>query len=365
MFWNMSKQLRVAIVGCGKIADAHVEAIQNNPEAVLVGVCDREILMADQLASRFGLSNFYDDCDRMLATERPDVVHITTPPHSHLDLARISLNAGCHLFVEKPVAVDYAHTKALVDAAEAAQRKLTVGYMYLFDAAAVRLRELLHTGVLGDIVHIESFYGYDLQGPYATALLADPKHWVNALPGGLLQNVLDHLLNKIVEFLPEGEVQVQAVPLRRSAAAKADQSGLLVDELRMVMAAGGVSAYATFSANVRPMAHFVRVCGTKNTVKLDITTSTIHFERVPTLPSAVGRLVPPFQQTADSLRGAARNVSRFMRSEFHFFDGLNRLTQQFYRSIANDTEPPIPYSQILRVQLVLDEVIQQIGRAAA
>src|SRR5215813_2218049 len=94
--------LKVAIVGCGKIADAHVSQIQRIKGCELVAACDRELLMARQLCERFGIKSFFNDLPKLLTDTRPDVVHITTPPESHFELARSSLEHGCHVYVEKP-----------------------------------------------------------------------------------------------------------------------------------------------------------------------------------------------------------------------------------------------------------------------
>src|SRR6478752_6669241 len=86
--------LKVAIVGCGKIADGQFEEIAKMPDlARVVAVCDREGLMAEQMSMRYGIPAFYDDFARLLRVERPDVVHITTPPSSHLPLARMEVRA--------------------------------------------------------------------------------------------------------------------------------------------------------------------------------------------------------------------------------------------------------------------------------
>ena len=77
--------LRIALVGCGKIADGHVEEIQKMPErATVAAVCDRELLMAEQMSVRYGIPGVYDSYDRMLAEARTDVGHINTPPAAHL-----------------------------------------------------------------------------------------------------------------------------------------------------------------------------------------------------------------------------------------------------------------------------------------
>ena len=187
--------LKIAIVGCGKIADAHVEEIKKIPSVQLGAVCDLEPIMAEQLAARYGVPCWYCDVASMLEVEKPDVLHITTPPQSHLSLTRQAVAAGCHIFLEKPVALRHCDAEAIIGTAIGAGRKLTVNYWPRFEAPALELRRLYETGVLGIPVHVESFLGYDLGGEYGTALKRDPEHWVHRLPGKLFQNVLDHVLN--------------------------------------------------------------------------------------------------------------------------------------------------------------------------
>ena len=94
--------LKVAIVGCGKIADAHASQIRRIAGCEIVGVCDKEPLMARQLYERFPIRRYFSEVADLLREARPDVIHITTPPESHYDLARLCLEHGCHVYVEKP-----------------------------------------------------------------------------------------------------------------------------------------------------------------------------------------------------------------------------------------------------------------------
>src|SRR5579863_4372307 len=103
-----SRKLRVALIGCGQIADAHLGEIRKLPQAEAVAVCDRERDLAVQAAARFEVPQLYDNVDQMLVAARPDVVHITTPPHTHKALAVAALKAGAHVYVEKPFTVDLA-----------------------------------------------------------------------------------------------------------------------------------------------------------------------------------------------------------------------------------------------------------------
>jgi len=296
----------------------------------------------------------------MLEVEKPDVLHITTPPQSHLSLTRQAVAAGCHIFLEKPVALRHCDAEAIIGAATGAGRKLTVNYWPRFEAPALELRRLYETGVLGIPVHVESFLGYDLGGEYGTALKRDPEHWVHRLPGKLFQNVLDHVLNKITPFLDDEEPFIQAVAYRGNAGGGESRSGELLDELRVIIRGAQVSAYATFSAHARPVGQTLRVYGTKNTAHVDFMARTVALERKQTFPSALGRLFPPFLVAKDYLRQGLKNVNRFSHARFHFFDGLRRLLNEFYLCIEKDSPPPIAYGEILRVSAMMERIFEQV-----
>ena len=353
-------RLRVAIVGCGKIADAHVEEIRIIPTAELVAVCDLEPIMAEQLAVRYAVPRWYSDVNRMLEVEKPDVLHITTPPQSHLALTRLAVSAGCHVFLEKPVAVHHYEAEAIVATAVEAGRKLTVNYWPNFETQALELKRLVAEDVLGSPVHIESYVGYDLAGEFGLALKRDPQHWVHRLPGKLFQNMMDHVLNKIVPFIDDDAPYIQAIAYRRDADGGPSGPDELLDELRVMIRGKQTSAYATFCAHARPVAQTLRVYGTKNTAHVDYGARTIVLERKQGFPSALGRLVPPFMVSRDYLRQGLKNLNRFSHSRFHFFDGMRTLLTEFYLCIESDSEPPIAYRDILRVSEMMEQIFAQV-----
>ena len=119
--------LKVGIVGCGKIADAHAGAITQIPDCEIVGACDREELMAKQLSERFRIRQYFHDLRDMLEIARPDVVHITTPPQSHFEIAMNCLNADRHVYIEKPFTVTSEQAAQLIRMATQKGLKLTVG----------------------------------------------------------------------------------------------------------------------------------------------------------------------------------------------------------------------------------------------
>jgi predicted dehydrogenase len=223
------------------------------------------------------------------------------------------------------------------------------------------MRRLIAQGVLGEPVHVDSYYPYDLDGPFGRAIMGDPDHWVHALPGRLVHNNIDHILAKIVEHLPiQADVHLQATGYTLRQKRWGDRRDDAIDELRFTVRAGSVSAHGMFSAHVRPAAHFARICGTKNTLVVDYTKRTLTLESQSALPSALGRLLPAFDQGLQLIREASRNVVRFARNDFHYLSGLGHLLRLFYGSILDDGEPPIPYAEILRIAAMTDEIFRQV-----
>src|SRR5436190_2410260 len=228
--------LKVALVGCGKIADSHASQIQRIHGCEIVGVCDREPLMAKQLYDRFPIHAHFSDLNRLLEQARPDVVHITTPPASHFDIARTCLEHGCHVYVEKPFTLCADEAETLVALARRTALKLTAGHDDQFTHAARRMRALIQSGYLGGpALHMESYYCYDLTEPgYAKALLGDRHHWVRKLPGRLLHNIISHGIARIAELLTTDAPKVIAhgfvSPLLRRMG-----EDEIVDELRVIV----------------------------------------------------------------------------------------------------------------------------------
>ena len=352
--------LRVGIVGCGKIADGHAEIVKYLPDAVLAAVCDREPILAEQLAVRYGVPQWYGSLDEMLAHEHLDVVHITTPPGVHLALTRQCVAAGAHVFLEKPLALNAADARELIAVVEAAGRQMSINYWPNFDPPAMKLKRMLAEGVIGEPVHVEAFIGYDLAGAYGQALMNDPRHWVHALPGKLFQNMMDHIFNRIVPMLGEVPPEVHASAYKRRAGRRGDDTDALLDELRVYLRGGGVSAYGTLCSHARPVANVLRVYGTKNTVELDFSNRTVVLAASQKYPSSLGRLFPAFQSAARYFAEGRGNVQAFRRYGFHYFAGMATLLEAFYAGIRAGGPPPIAYAEIIQVAEVMDRVIEQV-----
>ena len=356
--------MRVGIVGCGKIADGHAEQIRAIGRADLVAACDREPLMVERFAQRWtGVTGHADMAD-MIRVERLDAVHIVTPPDSHVQLACQAMELGCHVFLEKPFALDATGTRRILDCARETRRRIGVNYLYNFETPGLRLRELMDERALGDVVHIDTSYGYNLGGDYGMAVMGDPAHWVHRLPGKLFHNVLDHVLAKVVPFLEE-PVAVNAFAHRMRPDSGDAALDAMPDELRFTLAgANGVTVSGMVSSHARPVSHAMKVYGTRDTVELDYAARTLVRSARQDQPSALGRLFPAWIQALRFAGNGARNTGDFMRNRFHYFQCMRVLLGGFYDAIEGRGEDPVPHTHILRVATLIDGIVEALERRA-
>ena len=317
--------------------------------------------MAQQLADRYDIPQCYSNMDEMLGSSHVDVVHIITPPTTHLPLTLTALEAGCHVLVEKPFTINAAEAVEAIEKAKSLRRKITVNHFHDFSPPALRLRQAIAQGALGDIIHIESFYGYSLNSPVAQALLRNSTSWFFSLPGKLLQNNISHLLAKTTQLIPDEELNVIAFANRLSKKDKNTAYSDIHEELRVLIHGERTSAYATFSANIKPLQHFMIVYGTRNTISLDYEARTLVYEYSATIPGSMGKLLASFNYGKQYLREGAKNAIKFAKSDFHYYSGMNMLLTLFYDCITNDSRVPIPYDEIIRMHKLMDAIFNRIN----
>jgi predicted dehydrogenase len=354
--------LKVAIVGCGKIADLHALQIQRIKDCEIVGVCDREPLMTKQLSDRFPVKRCFTDLPELLDQARPDVVHITTPAESHFDIARFCLEQGCHVYVEKPFTLYADQAELLINLAERKSLILTVGHNDQFTHVARRMRSLVQSGYLGGTpVHVESYYSYDLGDPsYARALLGDKNHWVRRLPGKLLQNVISHGIARIAEFLTTDSPHVIAHGFVSSLLKQINESEI-VDELRVIISEEtGTTAYFTFSSQIRPPLHQLRLYGPKNGLIVDQDHEILIKQRGQKFKSYADMFIPPAQFAKQHLGNLLTNVRLFLGRDFHMDSGMKYLIESFYGSVRDGAAVPIPYREILLTARLMDTIFEQL-----
>jgi len=353
--------LKIALVGCGKIADQHVQAIRRISDCIIVGLCDRELLMARQLAERFKIDGVFSGADEMLKAVLPDVVHITTPPQSHYPLARACLEAGSHVYLEKPFTVIAEEAESLIELAERRKLKITAGHNLQFTLEMLEMRRLVNEGFLGGKpIHLESHFSYDLGDKnYAAALLGDRQHWVRQLPGQLLHNIISHGVARLAEFLSDELTEVIAIA-DQSPRLRSFGGNEVRDELRVLIRdKSGMTAFFCFSTQIKGL-NQLRVYGPKGSVVVDHISGTVIRSKFRSCKSYLTYFVPPLRAAREHLRNARINITNFVRQRLHQDFGMKELIERFYNSVRSGSPPPIPYREIILTARIMDEIFAQI-----
>jgi predicted dehydrogenase len=152
----MTIPLGVGIVGCGRISDLHALGYENLTTARLVAVCDTDRGRAETKTKAWGVERAYTDYRQLLADPAVDMVELIVPHHLHAELTIAAAQAGKHVSVQKPMALNVAEAKAMIAAAKAAQVKLRVYENFVFYPPYRRAMELIQAGQIGEpqMIHI-------------------------------------------------------------------------------------------------------------------------------------------------------------------------------------------------------------------
>lgn len=150
----MERMLKIGIIGCGGIANGkHMPSLAKISNVEMVAFCDIDLERATKAAEEYGAPNarVYRDYGKLLEEETLDVVHICTPNNSHAEITIASLEAGCHVMCEKPMAKTAQEAREMVAAAHRTGKKLTIGYQSRFRSDSQYLKQACQRGDLGEI----------------------------------------------------------------------------------------------------------------------------------------------------------------------------------------------------------------------
>lgn len=152
----MAEKIKVGIIGCGGIANGkHMPALKSLDNVEIVAFCDVVRERAEAAKEKFGTpeSAVYTDYQEMLKDESIVTVHVCTPNRSHSFITVDALHAGKHVICEKPMAINAAEAKKMLDAAKETGKILTIGYQNRYRQDSLYLKRACENGDLGDIYY--------------------------------------------------------------------------------------------------------------------------------------------------------------------------------------------------------------------
>lgn len=152
-------EVRVGIVGTGGFANqAHMPGYQAHPKAKIVGVCDIIRERAEAAAQRFGATIITEDYKELVGRDDIDAIDVATPNNVHIPIALAAIKAGKHVMCEKPLGMNIGEVRELIAAAKATGAKTGVNFTYRGHPAARYAKDLISSGQIGKLFHINAFY---------------------------------------------------------------------------------------------------------------------------------------------------------------------------------------------------------------
>ncbi len=323
--------MRAALIGCGQIAPHHVNALADVPGAELVAVCDSDPRRAAAVAASAPGCRAHTNLDALIEEERPDVVHVLTPPASHAPIAARAARAGCNVLVEKPFALSVSEADVMLAAARESRVALVPNHSYLLKPSVLKARRLLRAGAIGDVVFVDGYYGLSAEPAFTEVGAA---HWSHRLPGGIFTNFLPHLLYLQTEFLGSVE-SVAGVALVAEARNASERS-----ELTVLLQGAAATGVIEISARVRPYAKYVRVFGTKGILHADLASevTTIHRDR--RVPRMATKALFNLEEAGQLAGGTVANTARVLARRMRSVPGLHNTVRELYCALGERRPPP-------------------------
>jgi len=344
----MVRPLRVGIVGCGFIAQTqHIPSLLKIKDVEIAAICDMNEDLAKRVAERFHIDRYYTDFSEMLERERVKMVDICTSPQTHVALSLQAMKGGCHVLMEKPIALSLEETDAIIKAAKANRVKLCVVHNELFESVVMRARAIVNRGDIGDLVAVHIT---DLT-PKRYDWIRDKKHWAHRLAGGIFGEMLPHPIYLAQAFL--GRLEPVAVYSRKLGG----YDWIAADELRVILE--GKKGIATIASSINTPQDNVLldILGTKMGLHVSLWNSALT-----KFGSGGSRLVSRgwenLSQSSSILADTAITASKMTSGRQH--RGHYNLIRGFIASLQSGTAPPVTMEEAREVVRLHEAIIAQI-----
>jgi 2-alkyl-3-oxoalkanoate reductase len=339
--------VRVGLVGAGYISEFHARAIQRVSNARIVGIADVVHSRAAALAARFSIPKVFPTMEAMM-DEGVDVIHILTPPRTHAQLAIAGLKGGCHVLVEKPLAMNAEEVDRIAAAASAAQKSVCVNHSLLYDRFVSKALNIVRSGAIGEPLTFDYFRSSEYP-PYSGGPL--PIHYQDGGYPFLDQGV--HALYLAESFL--GAIE----DAKAFYGTHGGDSNLQFDEWRVTAQCQRGSANIQISWNVRPLQNWFVVQGTKGVVRANLFAMWVTRTPQLPLPKAPARALQAVTEGLSICAQVPANVARFAAKKIVQYDGLHSLVAAFYSALQTGAPMPVSPEQARSTVYWTNRVSQQ------
>lgn len=320
----------------------HAKAVQRLPElATVVAVVDPHEEARSSFQSLVPEARTYATLDELLleGAVRPDVVHVcTAPAQTHAAIAERALEAGAHIYVEKPFVDNTAAAAELLALADANKLKVCCGYQLLFQSVAEEAVQFLESP--GSTVHVESYFSFkpSRTGPNVRLRISEEEQLLDILPHPTYL-----LLAFLTKASPDFRMELEALDIGGSGSVHA------------LIRRGAARGVLCVSLEARPVESMVQIMRSNGRMQVDFMRGTV--QRLQGAGTSVlQKILDPFRWAWQLGIGTTAALAARVLGRQGGYLGLDRLLEGFYRSIVEGTPSPISPELIADTVKVCDAV---------
>ncbi|HEV2326416.1 MAG TPA: Gfo/Idh/MocA family oxidoreductase [Terracidiphilus sp.] len=249
----MNKEVRVAFIGAGTVAEMHGRGVTALPNVHLAGAYDLDPEKSKLITGRFG-GRVFDNLEQLLSEPAIDAVHVLTPVRHHIAHAVAALRAGKHVLLEKPAAQTHEEIALLKAEAARAGRICMPAHNYIYAPSVRRARRLIESGKLGSIASLWIVYNI-FHSEQAVATY-----------GGVLRAVCTHHAYSVLYLLGRPHRVMAAASRVRDNDSGAEEQAMIVCEMGNGAVANLWSSFAANDPTNDPWAVVYKILGTNGGV---------------------------------------------------------------------------------------------------
>ena len=327
---------RIGIIGAGAAAALHLTALRKIDGVRVVAIRDINTEKATALTVSFGLPPHIADPSQFYEAE-PQSIHIATPPYAHEDLARDALDHGVHVLIEKPPSLTLGGCEALLRLARARSLAVGVNENTALDPLIRRGRAAIEAGSLGQVLHIDGFYTLGMRDG------EQPPRWVEGLPGGMLEDLLPHLLTTARAL-----TGVRLTPEYWRLASTGAIAGQPYDELRLFLTGDEkLTVNLALSLSARPKAFVLTARGTRAMLAIDLRNMLLQLSRPDPRGGAIGVGAELVRTAVGVLSQTTSNAAGLLGGYRQAHGSFLPLIRAHYAALEAGTEIPAPLERAI------------------
>lgn len=344
----MPEKLRVGIVGCGGVAQQmHIPGFMRlKKDVIMQAVCDKNENLAKEIAAKYHIPKAYTELSDMLSAENLDITDICTPPQIHAPLAVEALQQGCHVLMEKPMALKTSDCDEMINASNKYGAKLCLIHNQLFTPPFLKARKLVADGAIDEFIGMRLFHSDPRE-----AMIMRQDSWLHKLPGGLIGETAPHPVYMSLAFLNKAKsVDIYAKNFLEHPWAPFDEFRI---ELEGEKAMSSITiSYASNRSEV-----YIDILGTEGVIYLDLGSMLLvrYGGRVSSGPIPFARHF--LDISSQVLGGVFTNAFKMATKSSR--TGHDVIIEHFVDSILNNQHPPVSGEEGRETVRVIEMIVKR------